>query len=247
MKLVSFAVISVAAGETCSSSSWDIDTDYHNGEGLGHANAASAADCCTQCSQFDGCSYFTFADGVCWFKDSNMGKRSHSGATSGGSGDIPPAPPPPPPGKVDKLEKEYAAIQSDSCGKVLSQAPVLPADDADKFMKAYQKFVPVDGNFSGEALVLDLASQLLSRSDVDKFLALEDSFESGGLDSFMVKCAVLEQSSSLGLAQFAAQGQDKEDIVARLLNNTVLMRDMLVAGGAKDGKFGQAMSVYERW
>lgn len=249
MKLASLGVITVAAGQTCSSSSsWDVDIDYHNGQGLGHADASSADDCCTKCSQFDGCSYFTFVEGVCWFKSNNAGKRSYSGATSGGIAPAPPAPPtppPPPPGKVDKLEKEYAALQSDACGKVLSHAPVLPTEDANKFMKAYQNFAPVGGNWSDETVVLDLASQLLSRSDVDQFLTLEDSFESGGLDSFMVKCAVLEQSTSLGLAQFAAQGQDEEDVVTRLLNNIVLMRDMLVAGGAKDGKFGQAMGIYE--
>jgi len=61
----------------------------------------------------------------------------------------------------------------------------------------------------------------------------------------MVKCAVLEQATSLGLAQFAAQGQDEEDIVSRLLENTALMRDMLVSGGAKGGKFGEAMQIYE--
>merc|ERR1719174_1149910 len=105
-------------------------------------------------------------------------------------------------------------------------------------MKAYQSFAPVDGNWSGEAVVLDSASELLSRSDVDSFLSQEDSFESGGLDSLMVKCAVLEQSTSLGLAQFAAQGQDDEDVVARLLDNTELMKQFLVAGGAKNGKFG---------
>jgi hypothetical protein len=126
----------------------------------------------------------------------------------------------------------------------ISSSPTISAEDADKFMKAYQAFVPVDGNWSGEAI--DAASQLLSRSDVDKFLSREDSFQTGGDDANLVKCAVLQQSTSLGLAQFAAQGQEQEDIVARLLDNTALQRDMLVAGGAKKGKFGQAMSIYEK-
>ena len=125
----------------------------------------------------------------------------------------------------------------------MPHVPVISAADADSFMHTYQNFT---GNASDEGQVLDLASRLLSRPDVEAFLSLPDSVEPGGLDYLLVRCAVLNASTPLGLAEFAVQGASEEALVGRLLSDTLLMRDMLVAGGAKDGKYGEAMSIYDR-
>ena len=60
----------------------------------------------------------------------------------------------------------------------------------------------------------------------------------------MVLCAVLVQATPLGLAEFAAVGTIQENLVSALLNDTLLMRDMLVAGGPAGNKYGQAMQIY---
>lgn len=67
---------------------------------------------------------------------------------------------------------------------------------------------------------------------------------SDDLDATLVKCAVLANATPRGLAEFAQQGKAQEDLVEKLLADTALMRDMLDAGGANGGKYGQAMQIF---
>lgn len=107
-------------------------------------------------------------------------------------------------------------------------------------MDAYARF---NGTGSEDG-VTRLAEQLLSAAPVAAFLSLPDSFGAAGLDADMVLCAVLHDATPLGLAEFAAAGQVEEDLVYALLNDTLLMRDMLVAGGPAENQYGPAMAIY---
>jgi hypothetical protein len=82
----------------------------------------------------------------------------------------------------------------------------------------------------------EAAKALLAQ--VEPFLAGEQ------LDAKLVKCAVLTKSTPRGLAEFAQQGTQQQAIVEQLLSDVSLMKQMLEAGGAKGGKFGQAMQIY---
>lgn len=73
---------------------------------------------------------------------------------------------------------------------------------------------------------------------VEPFLA------SDKLDAKLVKCAVLANATPRGLAEFAQQGKEQEALAGKLLADEVLMKQMLEAGGARNGKFGQAMQIY---
>jgi len=163
-----------------------------------------------------------------------------------------PKPPPPTPNPaLEKLIAKYAAMQNASCGQVAKQVPALNPADATAFMAAYQNF---KGNGS-EAAVFAAAAKLMS-SDVEKFLALPDSITAGGLDAAMVQCAVLSdavagrgwspagQVTPNALAKYAVLGATQEAVVDQLLSNAPLMRDMLVAGGASGGNYGQAAAIY---
>jgi hypothetical protein len=133
------------------------------------------------------------------------------------------APPPP----VEALEQQFTAVMNASCARVVSEAPAfLPADEA-SFMQAYTHF----NGTGSEDYVIQNATKLLSNSAVEAFLTLPDTFIPGGLDVDMVLCAVLRDATPLALAEFAVQGQNELDLVYLLLNDTILMRDMLVAGG----------------
>jgi hypothetical protein len=101
-------------------------------------------------------------------------------------------------------------------------------------MKAYAAF----NGTNTEADVIKYASALLSRTDVQAFFALPDSFDKGGLDADLVLCTVLVEATPAGLATFAAKGKAQEATVDSLLANTMLMRDMLVAGSATNGHKG---------
>jgi len=64
------------------------------------------------------------------------------------------------------------------------------------------------------------------------------------LDAKLVKCAVLSDATPRGLAEFAQQGKEQEALVEKLLADVALLKQMLVADGAKDGKYGRAMEIY---
>jgi hypothetical protein len=64
------------------------------------------------------------------------------------------------------------------------------------------------------------------------------------LDAQLVKCIVLAQATPRGLAEFAQQGKEHEALVEKLIADNGLMKQMLVADGAKEGRYGRAMEIY---
>ena len=87
-----------------------------------------------------------------------------------------------------------------------------------------------------QANELTAAKVLLTKADL--FLS------SDKLDAKLVKCAVLANATPRGLSEFAQQGKEQEALVEKLLGDTRLMKEMLAAGGARNGKYGAAMQVY---
>ncbi len=76
---------------------------------------------------------------------------------------------------------------------------------------------------------------------------------SDALDAKLVKCVVLLEATPRGLAQFARQGKKHAELVEQLLADVELMKQMLVADGAKakregrgygPAQYGQAMKIY---
>lgn len=82
----------------------------------------------------------------------------------------------------------------------------------------------------------DAAKTLLTA--VDSILA------SDRLDAMLVKACLLAEATPRGLAAFAQKGDDHEALIRNLLSDNSLMKQMLVAGGAKFGEYGRAMEIY---
>lgn len=72
---------------------------------------------------------------------------------------------------------------------------------------------------------------------------LDPVLSSDRLDVNLVRCAVMADATPKGLAAFAQQGPETQALVAKLLADDGLMRDMLVAGGASGGRYGPAMQI----
>lgn len=64
------------------------------------------------------------------------------------------------------------------------------------------------------------------------------------LDSKLMKAAILRNATPRGLAEFAQQGAAEEALLEKLFADEVLMKQILVAGGANGGEYGEAMQVY---
>ncbi len=75
-------------------------------------------------------------------------------------------------------------------------------------------------------------------------LSLKFVLSSDKLDAKLAKYVVLREASPYGLAAFAQQGKEQEKLVERMLADDDLLVQMVVADGAKDGKYGQAMKIY---
>lgn len=75
-------------------------------------------------------------------------------------------------------------------------------------------------------------------------LNLTPLLTSDKLDSQLVRFVVLHDATPRGLAEFAQQGPEQAALVERLLGDVELMKQMLVADGARDNKYGRAMEIY---
>jgi len=91
---------------------------------------------------------------------------------------------------------------------------------------------------------LDDATANELKAAKDLLAAVEPFLASDKLDAKLVKCGVLSDATPKGLAEFAQQGKERESMVEKLLADTAMMKAMLSAGGAKSGKFGEAMEIY---
>jgi len=67
---------------------------------------------------------------------------------------------------------------------------------------------------------------------------------SDNLDLKLMEAAILRNATPRGLAEFAQQGAAEEALLEKLFADEFLMKQILVAGGANGGEYGEAMQVY---
>jgi len=90
---------------------------------------------------------------------------------------------------------------------------------------------------AAEAKVLLAARAILA--DLDSFLSNDD------LDDILMEIAILTHATPRGLAEFAQQGDAEQALLDKLFADKALMKQMLLAGGANGGEYGEAMQVLE--
>ena len=62
-----------------------MDTDY-KGRNIGNVHGQNATHCCRLCGVYNGCLYFSFAHGTCYFKDKVTSTITNPGVVSGTRG-----------------------------------------------------------------------------------------------------------------------------------------------------------------
>jgi predicted nucleic acid-binding Zn-ribbon protein len=67
---------------------------------------------------------------------------------------------------------------------------------------------------------------------------------SDALDGKLAKAFVLTAATPKGLSDFGEQSSENVAVVGQLLANEALMKEMIEAGGARFGKFGEAMKIF---
>lgn len=74
--------------------------------------------------------------------------------------------------------------------------------------------------------------------------ALAPTLGSGGLDPALMRGAILSHATPGRLAAFAQESSDNAGLIDQLLNDTALMGEMLAAGGAAYGEWGNAAAIF---
>jgi hypothetical protein len=74
--------------------------------------------------------------------------------------------------------------------------------------------------------------------------SLNSFLSSDTLDGKLAKAFVLTAATPGGLADFGEQSTDNAALVEQLLADEALMKEMMEAGGARFGKFGEAMKIF---
>ena len=152
----------------------------------------------------------------------------------------------------EKLRVDYAQMLETLSAQIAAQLPKVDPQQQAAFQAARAAIsaltVPKEGatpethrayaamKAAVESKALDAARAILG--DVGAFLT------SGGLDAKLIKVAILRHGTPAGLAEFAQQGAPEKALLAKLFANEALMKQMLIAGGANGGDYGEAMQVY---
>jgi hypothetical protein len=95
------------------------------------------------------------------------------------------------------------------------------------------------------------AQAALAKAQADEAAAAKSLMGSMGsflssdtLDGKLAKAYVLTAATPDGLADFAEQSSENAAVVEQLLADEALMKEMMEAGGARFGKFGEAMKIF---
>jgi hypothetical protein len=74
--------------------------------------------------------------------------------------------------------------------------------------------------------------------------SMSSFLDSDKLDGKLAKAYVLTAATPDGLADFAGKSTENAALVGQLLADEALMKEMMEAGGARFGKFGEAMKIF---
>ncbi|MBN8456620.1 MAG: hypothetical protein J0M04_02060 [Verrucomicrobia bacterium] len=149
------------------------------------------------------------------------------------------------------LRKATTAAERESAEKDLAKWQANKADGIKALaerQQAYDLAKRDEGRLteSNKAAQAALASARAAEMAAAKAI-LEDMrpvLTDGKRDAALVKCAVLATATPKGLAEFAQQGEPQEALVEGLLGDVNMMKQMLEAGGAARGRYGQAVAIY---
>jgi hypothetical protein len=141
--------------------------------------------------------------------------------------------------KAKALEEAKAALAKIQENHDMAASELKKAEEAVAKSKTEGPKLTKDLEIAQKALDVAEANTLKAVKELGvNFLA------SDKLDGKLAPYVVLSEATPRGLAEFSQQGQKQAKLVDQLLADTGLMMQMIVADGAKDGKYGQAMQIY---
>ena len=150
------------------------------------------------------------------------------------------------------IEVHYAQILDSIRNEVSAKLPDLAEQKIATFISARAKLAgltaPGEGSspeaykaYATAKTEAELKAFTAARAlfaDVDSLLA------DGELDSKFMKAAIIRHGTPRGLAEFAQQGDTERALLQELFADEELMLQVLIAGGANGGEYGEALQTY---
>lgn len=157
----------------------------------------------------------------------------------------------------EKLQSEYAAMLESLRSKISGSVPEVSDAEKEVFLKAHadegpqftkvkpgSKQKPQQKRDTG--IYKDFPRQKATLAKARPLLRQLDGFLGGdALDPVLVKAALVSHATPRGLAEYAQQSAVHKARIDALLADPDLMEQMLVAGGAMMGRYGQAMEILQ--
>jgi hypothetical protein len=151
-----------------------------------------------------------------------------------------------------ELHEQYTRQLETLRAEVTAAVPAIDAEKKARFMALRAKWdvLPAINDETKPADVKaieeqteQLQAELLSAGE-SLVTDLKPLLSSEALDPKLMRIAILTHGTPRGLAEFAQQGADEEKLLEKLFADEPLMRQILEAGGANGGEYGEAMQVY---
>jgi len=152
----------------------------------------------------------------------------------------------------EQIRKQYAQMLETLSAQIVAELPDIDVEKKQAFLNARAKEAALTApaedagpdahqayqanQAAAEAEVLTTARALL----LDLVPLLTDDT----LDAKLMRVAILRHGTPAGLAEFAQQSDEHKALIDNLLADEALMKQVLLAGGANGGEYGEAMQVY---
>lgn len=133
--------------------------------------------------------------------------------------------------EAQKAHDGYAGMLESLRGELKPKLPPIDAAKSARLTEAYAA-----KKVSSKAC-MEAARPILA--DLEGILA------SNALDAKLVKAAVIADATPRGLAEFTQQGPTEKKLIDDLLSDPAMMKELLLAGGAKAGRYGRSMQIYQ--
>ena len=154
--------------------------------------------------------------------------------------------------KGEQIRQAYGQLLDDLREEIAAELPAINAQKKEALLdaRAHEAGLKAPAENAGpdahkahqtkkaaaEAEVLAAARAVLSE--------VAPALTSNQMDGKLMKVAILRHGTPAGLAEFAQQSEKHKALIDDLLADEALMKQVLLAGGANGGEYGEAMEVY---
>lgn len=152
------------------------------------------------------------------------------------------------------LLKQYTTELETLRKEVRAALPVVDKTKADQFTQLRKVWDsiprPNDNTSPAERKAIETKTEQTRTESMavagQIFADIESTLTSDALDAKLMRIAVLTHATPRGLAEFAQQGPGFKKQLDEFLADDELVRQVLEAGGANGGEYGEMMVVYNR-